>query len=151
LAIASNDYQGPARLEVFGKDEHIGWVRASNERIDILTVEGEAIQVDTRARFRLTPITWQELANEGLREQKDRGRVIRRLREDVDMARKNIGEQQSRIDALRASIIQAQIDIQKAIEDGAPISKTPFIDVNKRLDEALGRDEQADEDKNIPF
>lgn len=63
----AGEFEGPARLELFGHVTHVGWVRQVGERIDLLTIEGEALQCDARARYRLTPLTWKALAEASAR------------------------------------------------------------------------------------
>lgn len=71
-------FEGPARLELFGHVTHIGWVRQGPERIDVLTIEGEALQCDTRARYRLTPLTWKEFVAECLQWRDEGDRLVER-------------------------------------------------------------------------
>lgn len=147
LAIANNDYQGPAKLEVFGKDEHVGWVRAGEERIDILTVEGEAIQVDARARFRLTPITWQELCGQCMLAKADRNYIVENLHSRIARESERVKERDSRIDDLRKALIRARVAIREATKPGALFWKAPIYVIDKLLEDAL----EADERDAFPF
>jgi hypothetical protein len=140
--LAGSDYEGPATLDVFGHDEHIGWVRAGEERIDILTVKGEAIQVDVRARFRLTPITWQELSEQCLRQTAYRERELNQMSKDIQRLHERVDERDSRIEDLRKAIARAR-DEFKDFGDMDTISNA--------LNEAIEVDERAADDEEFPF
>jgi hypothetical protein len=101
------DYNGPARLEVFGHRTYIGWVRSTNERIDVLTVEGDAIQLDTHSRFQLTPLMWQELVDEALEVKRLRHRDIDFSRDERDWLRENLKEQDALVVEMRLRLLDA--------------------------------------------
>jgi len=139
--LAGSDYAGPATLEVFGHEEHVGWVRAGEERIDILTVDGQAIQVDARARFRLTPMTWQELTDQSIQVRSLRERGTNADAHQIEWWRERSNEAERRINDLRKAIARARDEIK----DFGDMDKT--VDA---LNEALGADEQLWEGE-FPF
>lgn len=147
LWASASDYAGPGKVEVFGHDEHVGWVRSTSDRIDILTIEGSAIQIDSRARFRLTPITWQELADQCLRSAAQRERTIQRLEHDLSNVRKCSEEYASRIGTLREGIGLACTQLAE-LAPNAPIDTV--LAVKQRLEGAIEDDNEHD-DIGFPF
>lgn len=112
------DYEGPAKLDLFGHQSHIGWVRQTADRIEILTIQGEALQIDARARYKLQALTWQQLCDHAAREceARERGReearkgrdALERL-EAAQACAKDFEERHSR---LRIAIEKAADDLQ---------------------------------------
>lgn len=110
---------------------------ATTERIDVLTVKGEAIQIDARARFRLTPITWQALTDATIMEATDRANWARRVREDVGRAEAERDALQDRVGNLRKAFATVR-------------DENPILEVVTTCNAALMADDQLSDDK-IPF
>lgn len=146
-ALAS-DYEGPAKVEVFGHDEHVGWVRSTAERIYILTSEGAAIQIDARARFRLTPITWQELTYECLKQKSDLAYIAQKHREQIRDLDERVEAAKDRIGELREVMTACRVRLSN-MAPNAPI--TDVLAVGEELERALAYDDDQDKDAKIPF
>lgn len=134
-------FEGPARLELFGHVTHIGWVRQGPERIDVLTIEGEALQCDTRARYRLTPLTWKEFVRECLRRKEER---IDRAGHEIRLLKEARAESEARRGALRIAIA----DALEAFNEWASTPEFAASMANKGiqiLDAAREKDEEHDE------
>lgn len=134
-------YQGPAKLELFGRQHHTGWIRETPERIDMLTLEGEALQFDPRARYRLTPLSWQALAEASNHKADERRGVCRSdrfVREGLERAR---DEYKARVGHLRTAVA----DALEALA-GSPRGSN-VTDAIVKLEAAREKDDEAD----IPF
>lgn len=99
-----DDFEGPAKLEVFGHDKHVGWVRCRGALITILTVDGRALQLDLRSRFRLEPLTFIELAEACLRERACILRSEHTTEEALKSLRAERQEQANRAHSLRRAL-----------------------------------------------
>lgn len=137
-------FEGPARLELFGHVIHVGWVRQGPERIDVLTIEGEALQCDARSRYRLTPLTWSEFVGECLR-RKEEG--IERFGHEIEALKEARAESEARRGALRIAIS----DALEAFNEWANSPEIAASMANKGiqiLDAAREKDDKYDE---LPF
>lgn len=137
-------FEGPARLELFGHVTHIGWVRQGPERIDLLTIEGEALQCDARARYRLTPLTWREFVDECLQK---RVRCTGQLEHELKLVKAARAEAEERRRALRIAIA----DALEAFNEWASTPEFAASRANKGiqiLDAAREKDEEHDA---LPF
>jgi hypothetical protein len=137
-------FEGPARLELFGHVTHIGWVRQGPDRIDVLTIGGEALQCDARARYRLTPLTWKDFVAECLR-RKEEGES--RLEHEVRILKTARAEAEERRIDLRNAIAEA-LEQYAAPAEGAEASAEQANRVICILDAAREKDDKYDE---IPF
>jgi hypothetical protein len=151
LLVNASDYEGPAKVEVFGHDEHVGWARSTLERIDILTIEGSAIQIDARARFRLTPITWNELAHKCLKQKSDLAYIAQKHREQIRDKDAVIEAHRDRIGELRESMGRLRYEISEAVDKDAPIHIDQLLKWHTDLEKTRELDEDLDEGDRLPF
>ena len=142
---AEAPFEGPACLELFGHVTHVGWIRQGAERIDLLTIEGEALQCDARARYRLTPLTWKEFVGECLRRRETKAA---RDRADDDLARATIEDLKHKHRALREAMAGAsELLCAGDVSPTNPIEQIQqrITDAQRMLIEGLERDDE------IPF
>lgn len=136
-------FEGPAKLEVFGHQSHIGWLRSSETSIEMLSVEGKVLFFDARSAFRLTPITMGKLADYCLFAQQQRENAAKSARRLEDDFRDELRNKDKRISHLRASLMALGLNL-------ATSGDLRASDVHQALEEdnALQGD---DDDDLIPF
>jgi hypothetical protein len=134
------EYEGPAKLELFGRDSHVGWLRSCGTLISMLTTDGQALRFDARAQFRLTPVTWQALVEETLKVKLANETNEHFHEQCAKNLRNDLRKEEARSNELRTALEYALEGLK---------SETP----QKTIIEAISRTLKEDETENgiIPF
>lgn len=135
-------YEGPAKLELFGHQREIGWCRENADTIEMLTTDGKVVWFDVRSRYRLTPLTLQELVDECLSLKSTRDASAKSRRSERNGLLEDLNNRSERIANLRHGL---KLVLIQFVDEDHPIKTV----VGRVLDED---NEQALKDEPpIPF